>query len=149
MIIRKVHKQLLYPVGSIAAKFNGGRTISIIVSFCLSAVCMASLLLEAPKWDAAEKGIVVLAIVLYPIVECLVGRLAKREFEPAYQTAAKVRWSCVVVAILLCIGYAVWMFYDMSSGKRSIRCLSRLSIRVVLLFTRNRHCFKRPLSDHG
>ncbi len=45
----------LYPVGSIAAKFNGGRTISIIVSFCLSAVCMASLLLEAPKWDAAEK----------------------------------------------------------------------------------------------
>lgn len=117
MVIRKVHKQLLYPVGSIAAKFNAGRTISIIVSFCLSAVCMASLLLEAPKWDAAEKGIVVLAIVLYPIVECLVGRLAKREFEPAYQTAAKVRWSCVVVAILLCIGYAVWMFYGMSSGK--------------------------------
>lgn len=117
MVIRKVHKQLLYPVGSIAAKFNGGRTISIIVSFCLSAVCMASLLLEAPKWDAAEKGIVVLAIVLYPIVECLVGRLAKREFEPVYQTAAKVRWSCVVVAILLCIGYAVWMFYGMSSGK--------------------------------
>lgn len=117
MFIRKVHKQLLYPVGSIAAKFNGGRTISIIGSFCLSAVCMASLLLEAPKWDAAEKGIVVLAIVLYPIVECLVGRLAKREFEPAYQTAAKVRWSCVVVAILLCIGYAVWMFYGMSSGK--------------------------------
>ena len=33
MFIRKVHKQLLYPVGSIAARFNGGRTISIIGSF--------------------------------------------------------------------------------------------------------------------
>lgn len=117
MVIRKVHKQLLYPAGSIAAKINGGRTISIIVAFCLSAVCMASLLLEAPKWDAAEKDIVVLAIVLYPIIECLVGRLAKREFEPAYQTAARVRWSCVAVAILLCIGYAAWMLYDMNSGK--------------------------------
>lgn len=116
-VIRKVHKQLLHPMGSIAAKVNDGRTISIIVAFCLSAACMASLLLEAPKWDAAEKGIVVLAIALYPIIERLVGCLAKREYEAAYQTAAKVRWSCVVVAILLCIGYAAWMFYDVNSGK--------------------------------
>ena len=52
--IAKANRQQKFALGGIAARINNGRSIRVIVSFVASAVLMASLLLESPKWDAAE-----------------------------------------------------------------------------------------------
>lgn len=37
---------------------NEGRFIAIVGSFLLSAICMATLILEAPKWSVLEWGLI-------------------------------------------------------------------------------------------
>ena len=114
--IDKANKQQKFVSGGIAARINNGRFIRIIVSFALSALLMASLLLESPKWDAAEWAFIITAAVLYPFVKFIVGKLTKREYETIFKAAAEIRWTSVTIAVLLCTGYAVYSWLNLNIG---------------------------------
>ena len=45
VVVRKTHRQFKYAAGGLFARVNNGRIFSFIVSFCVSAACMASLFL--------------------------------------------------------------------------------------------------------
>lgn len=105
VVIRKTHRQFKLVNGGVLARINNGRALSLTVSFIVSAACMASLLLEAPKWDVAEWLLIAAAVVLFPAVGTLVRHFVAKEYERPFQTAGVVLVTCVVVALLLCAAY--------------------------------------------
>ena len=115
--IAKANRQQKYASGGIAARVNNGRSIRLIVSFVASAVLMASLLLESPKWDIAEWALIVAAIALYPFVEFAVHRRALREYEPIFRTAGTTFWTSIIVGVLLCAGYAIYILHGLGTSQ--------------------------------
>ena len=113
--IRKVHIQMKYVNSGIAAKFNNGRIISIIVCFCVSVICMASLLLESPKWDSVVWVIVFVTVVLYPMISMIVEYFVRRQYEQVFCLSAKVLWTCTILGLLMCASYCVWSNFDGAS----------------------------------
>lgn len=106
--IAKANKQQKYVSGGMRARVNNGRVGRLVLSFAASAVFMASLLLEAPKWDVVEWTFIAAAVVVYPLVEFILRRRAPYEFEPIFQTAGILFWTCIIVGSLLCAGYAAF-----------------------------------------
>lgn len=117
VVVRKTHRQFKYASGGLFARVNNGRIFSFIVSFCVSAACMASLFLESPKWDIAEWVLIFAAVVVYPVVLLLMRRYARREYEPAFQASGEFLWSCAIVGFLLCVAYGVYCAMDPSFGQ--------------------------------
>lgn len=117
VVVRKTHRQFKYAAGGLFARVNNGRIFSFIVSFCVSAACMASLFLESPKWDIAEWVLIFAAVVVYPVVLLLMRRYARREYEPAFQASGEFLWSCAIVGFLLCVAYGVYCAMDPSFGQ--------------------------------
>lgn len=116
--VKKANKQQMFAPGGIMACINNGRSIRLIVSFVVSALLMASLLLESPKWDAAEWALIIVATVaLYPLVELAIRRRASHEFEPIFRTAGAVRWTSIIVGVLLCTGYAIYALHDLGASQ--------------------------------
>ena len=125
--IRKAHRQQKYVSGGLLARINNGRVLSIIASFCVSAVCMASLLTESPKWNAAEWGLIVAAAVLFPGIWLLVRGRVGREYAPPFQTVASMWWSCLIATVLLCSGYAACSQLSGDFGKTAESVLTALA----------------------
>ena len=117
VVVRKTHRQFKYAAGGLFARVNNGRIFSFIVSFCVSAACMASLFLESPKWDIAEWVLIFAAVVVYPVVLLLMRRYARREYEPAFQASGEFLWSCAIVGLLLCVAYGVYCAMSPSFGQ--------------------------------
>ena len=117
VVVRKTHRQFKYASGGLFARVNNGRIFSFIVSFCVSAACMASLFLESPKWDIAEWVLIFAAVVVYPVVLLLMRRYARREYEPAFQASGEFLWSCAIVGLLLCVAYGAYCAMSPSFGQ--------------------------------
>ena len=117
VVVRKTHRQFKYASGGLFARVNNGRIFSFIVSFCVSAACMASLFLESPKWDIAEWVLIFAAVVVYPVVLLLMRRYARREYEPAFQASGEFMWSCAIVGFLLCVAYGAYCAMSPSFGQ--------------------------------
>lgn len=117
VVVRKTHRQFKYAAGGLFARVNNGRIFSFIVSFCVSAACMASLFLESPKWDIAEWVLIFAAVVVYPVVLLLMRRYARREYEPAFQASGEFLWSCAIVGLLLCVAYGAYCAMGPSFGQ--------------------------------
>ena len=117
VVVRKTHRQFKYAAGGLFARVNNGRIFSFIVSFCVSAACMASLFLESPKWDIAEWVLIFAAVVVYPVVLLLMRRYARREYEPAFQASGEFLWSCAIVGLLLCVAYGAYCAMSPSFGQ--------------------------------
>lgn len=117
VVVRKTHRQFKYAADGLFARVNNGRIFSFIVSFCVSAACMASLFLESPKWDIAEWVLIFAAVVVYPVVLLLMRRYARREYEPAFQASGEFLWSCAIVGFLLCVAYGAYCAMDPSFGQ--------------------------------
>ena len=126
--IRKANKQQQFIAGGIAAWFNNGRLFRLIASFAASAVLMASLLLESPKWDIAEWALIIAAVVFYPLVEYIVYLRVCREYEEIFQKAGEIRWTSIFVGILLCVGYAAcsWFTLGVTQGQANITVFDAL-----------------------
>lgn len=101
-VVRKTLRQQAYVKEGRLSALNNGRTICLIVSFVASAWCMAGLMVEAAKWEAAEWGLAIAAIPLYLGVSLVVQRLARGEYKPAFRTSKAAILSCLVVTGLLC-----------------------------------------------
>lgn len=105
--IGKVHKQHQYQPGSLLARLNSGRFITIIVAFAAAAVCVAGLILESPKWGGVQWGIAALGIPLFYVVYLVVRRFLTRQYEELYLVSRSVRWSIAITGVLLCAAYLV------------------------------------------
>lgn len=108
-VIRKTLKRQKYREGGRLHRFNEGRKLWIFLGFVVSAACMAGLLLELPKWDAAEWGFVVAAVPLYLVVLLVARWRLRKEYEPTFLPAGVIRWTGVITCILLCAAYAVFI----------------------------------------
>ena len=110
VVIGKTYKQKQYQDGAITARFNSGRTISLIVAFVVSAACMASILVESPKWDAAMWVLVVLAVPGYLGISMLVSRFLRKEYAPLLQESRIAVWSAALLGVVMCIVFAIAMW---------------------------------------
>lgn len=104
-IIKKVYRQHGLKPGGILSNINGGRTLSTIIAFVVSALCVAGLLIEAPKWGLAEWLVSIAAIPLYPLVFLLAEKVVKTSVESPYQLSQTIRISCIAVGVILCFAY--------------------------------------------
>lgn len=105
-VIHKAHRHLKLKEGGRLARLNSGRILSLIAGFVVSAICVAGLFLEAPKWGLVEWCLVVLSVPLFLAVNVVVGKWVRREYERPYQMSRIVLASCGIVGALLCILYA-------------------------------------------
>ena len=104
-VVRKTLKQYAYEADGRLSKLNNGRSVCLIVAFLVSAVFVASLMLEVPKWGALEWGITGAGALAYPLVFLLARRLLRGEYRPAFRASKAVWWSTLVVGALLCAAY--------------------------------------------
>lgn len=105
-VIKKTHNRAKYREGGMPHKLNEGRILRMIGAFILAAACMAGLILESPKWGVGEWVLVAAAIPAYAAVLVVVLRKLGREYEAPYRAASAIKWSSVIVAVLLCVAYA-------------------------------------------
>lgn len=108
--VRKLHRQQMLKEGGRLARLNGGRVVSIATVFIVSAVCIAGLMLEVPKWDWPEWIAVVLAALAYPGIYYLVARFLRKEYEPLFSSSKAALWSCAIVGVLLCVFFGAMVF---------------------------------------
>ena len=111
VVVRKTHRQFSLREGGLLARLNAGRACSLVVAFVASAACMASLMLEAARWDAPQWCLVTAAVPVYLLVSLLIGRFLSKEYEPAFRISRTAKWSAAIVCVLLCATYAalLWM----------------------------------------
>ena len=107
LTIRKAHRQTMYKSGGWLGRINSGRLLGFLVGFVLSAFCVGCLIMESPKWDAAEWCVIVLSAPLYLLVSHGVGKFVKAELKDEYQISRTATMSSVIVALLLCVAYAL------------------------------------------
>lgn len=107
-VMKKTHNRFKYQEGGMLHRINEGRTFSLVVRFVVAAACMTGLMLEAAKWGVAEWVFVVAAIPAYALVFLLVQHRLGKEYERAFLAASTVKWSCIIVCVLLCAAYAVF-----------------------------------------
>lgn len=105
-VIKKTHNRAKYREGGMLHKLNEGRIMRMIGAFVLAAVCMAGLILESPKWGVPEWILVAAAVPAYAAVLVIVRRKLGREYEAPYQAASAIKWSSVIMCVLLCAAYA-------------------------------------------
>ena len=110
VVIRKTHRHLQFKESGRLARLNSGRILSLIVGFVVSALFVAGLFLEAPKWGVAEWCLVVLAVPVFAVVHAAMGTWLRGEYEQPYQTSRTVLASCGVVGVLMCLLYVALCF---------------------------------------
>ena len=106
-VIRKTHRQLILKEGGRLAKLNSGRILSLVVSFVLSAVFMAGLIIETPKWPLITWIIVGCVALAFPLLLLLTDKLLSREYEPPFSTSKAVLASSAIAGVALCALYAI------------------------------------------
>lgn len=104
-IIKKVHREHGLVPGGPLSRINGGRAISAIIAFAVSAFCVAGLLIEAPKWEPAEWLIAIAAIPLYLVVFLITGKIIKASIKSPYQLSQTLFISYIAVGVILCLVY--------------------------------------------
>ena len=106
VVIRKTHRQAKYEKGGRFSRWNNGRMFSLIVGFVLSAILIAGLLLETPKWKY-EWVLIVASIPLYLGVALLMKKFFWKEYKPLFRDSGVTAWSGVVTGLLLCLIYFI------------------------------------------
>lgn len=108
IVVRKTLDRAKYKEGGLLQRINEGRVMWMIVGFIISAACMAGLMMELPKWGLGEWIIAVAGIPAYLAVFLLVSKRLGKEYEAAFQAAGVVKWTGVIVCILLCLTYGAF-----------------------------------------
>ncbi|MBQ9068607.1 MAG: hypothetical protein IJ131_06015 [Eggerthellaceae bacterium] len=107
LVIKKTFEQGKYQEGGYGSRLVAGRVACLVVSFAVSAVFMASLLVECPKWDAPVWVLLVLAVPAYILVSFVVGKMVRKEYAPLHRQSYLAKFSVPVLGVLLCLAYAV------------------------------------------
>lgn len=108
VVIRKIHKQVMLIDGGIPGMVNEGRFLSLLVSFVLSAVLVAGLMFEAPKWTMFEWSALLASVPFFFIAMYGARWFSKKSYEPLYQRSKEVLVCSGIVCAVLCIIYLVF-----------------------------------------
>lgn len=112
VVIRRKHKQFKLEADGKLSSINRRWVVSLIVSFVASLISGILFILEAPRWELPEWALLWAAIPgFFVIYEIMQNRLSG-EFKPWALKADALRWSFVILAILLCIVYAIMGMSD-------------------------------------
>lgn len=106
-VVNRTIKQQTYEGGGYLARRNNKRVLRILAAFAVSAVCVAGLVFETPRWDAPEWCLVAAAVPVYLLVFLCVRRFVDREYRPAFRTSKAIGLSTVLTGALLCMAYLV------------------------------------------
>lgn len=104
-VMAKLLKQPAYAEHGYLSRLNNGRILCLVVSFVVSALCMAGLLLEVPRWEGTEWLLAVVAIPLYLGVSLIVRRVAQGEVRRPFLISEAVAISGAIVAAVLAALY--------------------------------------------
>lgn len=110
VVVRKMHRQFILEEGGRFSRFNNGRAFWLTVGFIVSAICVAGIIFEAPKWDSGEWLIVLLSVPLYVGVFVAVQMMLRGEIKLPFRTARLIAWSCGIVGVVLCALFALLVF---------------------------------------
>lgn len=105
--IVKQYKQVKFKEGKALARFNKGRCLCFVLAFIVSAVCMLTLILQAPLWSWSDWLMILLAIPLYLGIATVVDGTSGQQLEDDYRASHVFWWSTLLVALSLGVGYAV------------------------------------------
>ena len=105
LVVRKVHRHYILKGERILAKLNGGRMLSLLVAFVLSAVLVAGIVLESPKWGQVEWAMIFATPLVFLGVYLLMRQFCIRQYELTFQTSKTILWSTGITGVLLCLGY--------------------------------------------
>ena len=119
LVIRKVYRQYILKGEKILARLNGGRMLSFVIAFIASAVLVAGVVLESPKWGQVEWAMIAASIPVFLAVFLLMRQFCIRQYEPLFQTSKTVQWSIGITGALLCLGYLVVILNQPAPGIES------------------------------
>ena len=100
-VVKKTINQVAFRAGGVLGRINGGRTFRLIVTFVVSAVGVAGLLVASVGWDVWQWGLAVTAVPLFLLVYVLVDKLASKETSFLYRASLDVRASACITGVLL------------------------------------------------
>lgn len=104
-IVRKTLKRYKFQEGEMFYRRNEGRWIAVVGGFFLSAASMATLILEAPKWDGFEWGLVAAAVIAYVVIYVCIEKKYGKQYTPLFRTASVINWSRGIITGLLVLVY--------------------------------------------
>lgn len=104
-VIRKIHKQLMLVDSGVPGKINEGRFGSLLISFVLSAILIASLMFEVVKWSFWEWIILLISVPLFFAAMGVAKWFSKKSYEPFYQRSKSILINSGIVGVLLCVIY--------------------------------------------
>lgn len=95
--------------------------IWLAVTFLLSIISAFMFVLDAPRWEWQEWLVIWLGIIGYYLVYLAVQWYFKKLLAPKYYKASAMKWSFIIVAIILCVIYAVFGVWDPVGGQTTIQ----------------------------
>lgn len=107
VVIRKIHKQVMLIDSGLPGKVNEGRFLSLLISFVLSAMLVASLMFEAVKWSYSEWVILLVSVPLFFAAMGAAKWISKKSYEPFYQRSKAILINSAIVGALLCVIYLI------------------------------------------
>ncbi len=106
VVLRKVHRSMKFSQPGVIGSVNKGRVFYLIGSYLLSAVCVAGLLLEAPRWDVWVWALVLFCLLFFPVAHRVVSHFVEREYEPLFRKGASVLGACALTTLVALLLYA-------------------------------------------
>lgn len=120
-IIKKRNTKEMFLGNSFAAKRINGRLLLMIVCYALSAMLVASLMMQSQKWGQVELAIAAASILLFLAIAHLAGIfMGKKVFKPKYQLRGTIVVSRIIMGILLTLVFAVTMLFTPSNGQLTL-----------------------------
>lgn len=107
-IIRKINTKEMFLDGSEVSKRINGRVGRLIFCFAVSAILVASLLIESLKWNVLDWVLACCSIPLYFSLAILIHtKIIKKEYKPAYQRRGQMLFTWGVMGVVLTILFVV------------------------------------------
>ncbi|WP_165253337.1 hypothetical protein [Adlercreutzia sp. ZJ304] len=120
VVIRKLLKQHKYKAGGKLAEYNNGRLISLIICFILSAICIASMLIEITRWNFEEWLLIIAAIPLFIAIYSFVNKRVIKEVELEFQKAETIKFTYIVMTIVIVAVYFIIVSLEPSFSYKTV-----------------------------
>lgn len=106
-VMDKIHRRQKLQEGGSLARLNEGRVLRILLAFVAASVLVAGLLLEIPRWGAAEVLICIAAVPAYACAYSFARQRLAREFKQPYLDAHALKVAGLVTGVFMLAAYAL------------------------------------------
>lgn len=109
-VIKRLNTAGMYRPGSFIHNRVNGRLVIVLANTVVSAVLMASLILEMHRWEAREWVLAAISIPAYFLIALGMAKWSEREYERAFVKRGTMLWSLWATGILLALLYLALTF---------------------------------------